>query len=401
MKLKNIFGNMSLILLVLILLSTTVSAHGLAPAKIPLNFEPNLEKEISFLALTKGDFPTYFTLELEGEFSKYAELDKNSLFINMGETQKEFKVKLKLPENLPPGPNILYVKVIEQDTLSTSTASAKNALVGQIIINVPYTGVYVDSKLEIEHGEIAKPMTFTVSLFGRGDIPAMCYATIDIFDPEGKKLDTIVTNQNQVAQAQATKVEAIWRNNLEKGLFDAQATVICAEQKTILKEQFYVGNPSVNVLEIKADNFILGEIAPIRLMLQNNWNRKFDDVFVEILVLDDFGKLIQQFKSATLPIGAEEIKEYTAYWETEKLSIGKYNLNVITYFDKKGTLQESFIADVGINKLTVQKATGQVIGAEEGKSSSFMPVIILLLVILVAMNAGFIYYLKSRKKIIK
>ena len=265
-KIKWIFA-FSLILALLLI--SQVSAYGITPAKKAINFEPNLETEIQFLALSKGEFPTYFTIELKGKLAEYAELNKNTLFLDIGETQEPFEVKLTLPENLTPGPNDLHVVLIEQDPTSDATAIAKNALIGQVIVHVPYTGIFVDSKLQIEHGEISKPMKFAVSLFGRGEITASCYAEIDIKDATGKKIDTIVTNKQMVAKGDVTKIEAIWTENYNKGLFDAEAKVHCGDKTKNLFEQFYVGNPSVKVLNIDADNFLLGEINPIILTEKN------------------------------------------------------------------------------------------------------------------------------------
>ena len=391
---KKLFGMILLVFTMLIILSIQANAYGIAPAKSAVNFEPNLEKDFEIFILSKGDLPIYFSIELAGELAQYAEVDQTSLFLDIGETKKPVKVKLKLPNELPPGINTLHVNVIEQSKFSDSTATAKNAMVGQIIVNVPYTGVYVESKLYPEHGEIDKPMLFTISLFGRGTETASCYATINILDAEEKTIDTIVTSTKMVAPGASDKLETYWSNNNKKGLFTARSKVNCGDKETILTEEFYVGNPSVSVMEITAEEFTLGKIIPIKLALQNNWNRPFSDVYAEILVMDNTGELTQQFKSAYETIGPEEIKDVTAYWETKNLNIGEYNLTVITYFDKKGTLQESFIATVGIDSLEVHKATGKVIDSTDVKKTDKLSVIILLGIIILVLNAGALYYFK-------
>ncbi|MGE0792805.1 MAG: hypothetical protein AB7V77_01335 [Candidatus Woesearchaeota archaeon] len=389
-------------LLMFLVLPMLTSAYGIAPAKTTLNFESNLKQNFEFFALSTGEKPIYFSLELDGDLAQYAKLNQKFINMQVGERKKSFNVELNLPETLPPGQNILQVKLIEQSIGSTATATATNVLVSQIIVYAPYTGIYVESELEIKHGEVSKPMEFTVSLYGRGDIPAYCHATIDIKNPKNETLDTIVTNKIMVAQGEATKITATWDKNSNAGLFDAYAQVHCGDKINNLYKQFYVGNPTVSVLEIKADKFVLGKVSPIAIILKNNWNRDFKDVYVRIEVFDELNNSLQNFKSASQEIPAEEIREVTAYWETKDLDVGNYLLKVITYFDNKGSFQESFVATLGIDDLFVQKASGQVIGAKQKTSlmnSSLLSIIIIFLIIIIIFNVALIMFLKKKKVI--
>lgn len=399
MKNKHIFSLMILIILT-ILLSSQVTSFGLAPAKKILNFEPGMSKTIDFSILSKGDSQGFFTIVLQGDLEKYATLDKNSAFLDFEETKETFSLKLNLPQELPQGPNELTVLVIEQDPDDTTTVNVQNAIAAQIIVNVPYDGISVESVLNAEKINVGEPLTLTISLFGRGEIPAQCYATIDIKTPANELIDTLVTGKQIVAQAEAKKIDATWKNTQNKGLYQAEATVHCEDQIQVLRKQFYVGNPSVSVLSIVSDKFILGQIAPIDITMRNNWNQKFNDVYVEILVLSDTGTILQQFKSPSEGMDADDVKTVTAYWETETLQVGDYNLNVVTYFDKTGVNQEKFIAHVETNKLLVNKITGNVVNefSTEGKdSTSKISFLILIVALLIGINIAIIVYFKTKK----
>lgn len=399
-KTKKLFFSF-LILVFILLFSFQVTAYGLAPAKKIINFQPNLEQTIEFSVLSKGDSQAFFTLKLEGSLKDYAILEQESLYLDFQDTSKTFKVKLNLPDKLPPGENTLEVQVIEQKVTSESTAVVQTAIVGQVVVNVPYTGVHVESKLYIPKAKISQPLTFTISLFGRGDIPATCYATIDIKTPTNELVETLISEKIVVNKADAKKLELIYTNTQNKGLYLAEAIIHCQDKTNILRENFYIGDPSVSVVSIISDKFILGEIAPIKIALRNNWNQRFKDTYVEILVLGPSGTIIQQFKSASEEIASEEIKTFTAYWETEKITVGNYNLNVVTYFDNNGVNQEKFIANVQPNKLTVTKLTGQVVdntNYESEDHTSKLMFLIIIITILIAVNIAVIVYFKTKKK---
>lgn len=391
----------------IIIFSSNVFAFGIAPAKSVYNFEPNLEKEIDFLIVSKGDTQKYLSLEVEGELSEYVTLDKKSLLMDYGDTSKNFKVNIKLPSSISEGQHIIYVKIIEQDSMSSATTSIQNALVGQIIINVPYDGVHVDAKFSAQRSEINKPVLFTISLFGRGKTPANCYGVIDIKGPTNEVVDTVITNKILVKETDATKVEATWKGTENSGIYLAEATVHCEDKMQILNTEFYIGNPSIDILSIFSDKFILGEISPIDAILKSNWNAKLDNVYLEFFVLDNSNNIIQKFKSPATSINAKDIAELRSYWETKGLISGNYLINLIAYIDDLGTQQKSYKAQVSERELKVMELTGKVVSQstnddedEEKDESSFLSKQISVLTIIVFLLVIFniIFFLSFRKK---
>jgi hypothetical protein len=403
----------SLILIIFIFIvlflysSSNVFAFGIAPAKTSINFEPGFEREINFLILSKGEEDKYLTLQLEGNLSNYAQLNKNNLHIAYGDTSKDFGIKLKLPSELPQGKQIIYVKVIEQDSLSGATASVANALIAQIIINVPYDGVYVEGKLDVQKGEVNKPILFTISLFGRGKTPANCYGVIEVKGPTNELVKSLVTNKILVSQGTALKVEAIWNGTTNEGIYTAQATLHCEDKMQTLKDAFYVGSPSIEILSIYSDKFILGEISPIDALLKSNWNSKFDNVYLEFFVLDNSNNVIQTFKSSSTSINAKDIATLRSYWETKGLIAGNYLVNLVAYIDDMGTNQKSYKAEVSANNLKIMALTGDVVSnsnndgeddaiVEESFFSKQLSVLTFLVIVLLFVNVYF--FNKLRKK---
>jgi len=311
-----------------------------------------------------------------------------------------------LPSTLSAGDHVLYVKVVESSN-DNSMASTRTSLVSQIVVTVPYDGVFVDAQLIVDQSKVTEPTKFTISLFGKGNVPAMCYASIDIKGPTNDLITTIMTNKKMLKKAEASKLEVEWKGDKNKGLYLAEANVYCADKIQVLREQFYVGNPTVSVLSIEANEFELGLIIPVTLTLKNNWNRDFEDVYAEAIVLDKNGNIIQEFKSATESINAEGIDEVTAYWETKNLLVGLYDLSITTYFEGKSH-QEMFKANVALDSLKINKLTGNVLSgvgnngdtimSNEVGMSSQMSVLILLVLILIVVNVGLVFYLKSKKK---
>jgi hypothetical protein len=104
---------------------------------------------------------------------------------------------------------------------------------------------------------------------------------------------------------------------------------------------------------------------------------------------------VQSFKTSPEDIPAMGRRTIQGYWDTSKLVVGEYDLNVLLHFEDT-TTQKTYPASVSLDKLIVRTPTGQVSGTADGGGSSISSTLILLLVILIILNVvGFIIMKKS------
>ena len=404
-----VFYLITIFAFILIFNSSSVIAFGVAPANSVVVFEPNYQDIIDYYILSDGNSEGYFRVELEGDLAKYATLSSKNLYINYGENEKKFSVELKLPDSIPGGKNIIKVKLIQTDSPDGGMIGAKNIFISSILINVPYDGVYVQTKFYAEHGEVNQPLKFSLGLLNKGNEVATCHATIDILGPTNNVIDRIVSDKKTLLPKASDKLIATLSNTENRGIFMAEATIHCGDNIEVLRESFYIGNPSVNVIDISAENFVLGEIVPILINLKNNWNENYDNVRVEAFVLDKNDKIVQTFKSPGESIKSLDFGNVVAYWETKNLIVGEYDINVIVYFGNGKTTQETFTANVAMDKLTVNTGiTGYVTNGNAGASTGSgdvvvdkvdmqMSLLIMLVIILVIANISVLMFLKRKK----
>ena len=150
--------------------------------------------------------------------------------------------------------------------------------------------------------------------------------------------------------------------------------------KTITRD-FTVSGEKIVSEYISSDDFNLGQIVPVNIGVKNNWNSEVKGVYAEVNVLTKSGDKVQSFKSGPEDIASRNDGELNAYWDTSKLVVGEYDLNVLLHFGSE-TTQETYHATINLNKMEVVSPTGNVIGDKTGNSG----MLVMLIVILIAVN---------------
>ena len=90
-------------ILAIILLAATVNALGVTPGRTNINFEPNSEKEVVFTVTNSQRENLNVVVTLEGELSKYIEINETRFSLAADESGRLISYKIKLPDKLDPG----------------------------------------------------------------------------------------------------------------------------------------------------------------------------------------------------------------------------------------------------------------------------------------------------------
>jgi len=69
------------LLLLLVILSTSVSAIGISPDKLNLNYEPLAEGELSVYVINTEDSEINTSLTLQGDLAKYFKINEKYFYI--------------------------------------------------------------------------------------------------------------------------------------------------------------------------------------------------------------------------------------------------------------------------------------------------------------------------------
>jgi len=182
------------------------------------------------------------------------------------------------------------------------------------------------------------------------------------------------------------------------GDFMAEATLIYDGESKTEKAEFKVGETNINIGSISVDKFNLGGIAKFDIMLESQWNKMIEDVKAIVDVMQGT-KIYTSSRTETVNLEPYEKQQVSAYWDTDKVIPGKYEMKVSLFY--LGTVDEKFFDILVEQDKITTTPVGQVIQTNDGEESSTILnsiyLLILLVIILIGINV-FIYLKKLRPK---
>ncbi|MFC1741505.1 hypothetical protein ACFL3V_03140 [Nanoarchaeota archaeon] len=410
-RILNMVFIMTVMLAMLVLISSSVSALGVGPSRQFISFSSGqiIEGELMIINDGKEDFRA--AVYAQGDLADYIKLGKPIVDVSASDMVKTVPYTIEFPTASPkPGQHKLEVVVRQfppdSDVADDTMVSANLAVISQIIVKVPYAGKYAEAKLFISGTENDDtPARFTVMLYNHGteDIERT-YAKVEVLSPTFEKVAEIYTNNRSVKPKEEVKLETLWKPSVSKGSYKAVVTVRYDDKEFKLEQAFDLGRFLIDVSDISVNKFSLGDVAKFDILLFNSWNTKIDDVYVEMIVEDSSGKKMTEFKTSVIDIPSQQGGELEAYWYTEGAAPGIYTVKLIVHYAGKIT-QKEYDFEVSTNSMTKLGTVGQAIISEEEKQEVktqglLIVLIIFVIVMLIVMNIVWFYFLSRqiRKK---
>jgi hypothetical protein len=418
-KVLNMSGIYAVIILVVtLLLVSTVSGIGVAPAKKTINFEPHLETQEKIRVLNPEGNAMSVIVYAKGPIKDYISFDNNLVVFEDGITEKEIIYTIKLPDDiekpgihetdiivmeLPKGDGKVIVldggKVIFAGEQTGTQVSATTSVATKVNVYVPYPGKYAEGKLFIDEAKVNESVIFTISTynFGIEDIEKL-NAKIEILGSTNELIGIVESNEIALSAKSEGKVATSWTARVNPGKYHAIATIMYDNKKYKVEKNFYVGNMLVEIVDVLIPSFSLGDIAKFEIMMENKWNQPIREVYANFAVLDENGREFTNFKTETVSLDSEETKKVNAYWDTTDVSHGEYDVDLKIHYAGKVT-EKIFQIYVNLDSIkTNLMPVGRVINeqpADVKKSSN--SILIVIVIILIAINLGWFVYF-SRKK---
>jgi len=152
----------------------------------------------------------------------------------------------------------------------------------------------------------------------------------------------------------------------------------------------------LSIESILVNNFRLGEIAKLQILVENKWGQELKAVFANLIVYNNENQIMADVKSPNENIPALSKKELIAYWDTVGVTEGEYNGKLMVRNGEKSS-DKNLILKVSENSLDVT-GVGYAIRQSGGKGVSFTNILIILVVLLILVNISwFIYFYRLRK----
>lgn len=378
-------------------------AIGVTPGRTTVDFEPNMERAVTFTIINNEhkNFNAY--IYAEDELKDIITSEKNIIEFRETDDSKTFTYKFRLPEKFEkPGDHWAKIIIMEMqpdtENREGQVVLATTAVAHQLRVKVPYPGNYADIDLIVNDAEPDAEAGFFIKIFNIGtENIKKAYATIDIMGATNEKIATIESEEIQVESKKTGEINLAWKAEVNPGMYHAVATVNYDGNVAKAEKNFAVGAMRIDVLDVKVRNFVLGGIAKFEINTENKWNQKISDVFAEMSVNDRNGDQVASFKSSSTDVGALQRSTLYAYWDTEGVAKGAYDAKLILHYGGK-TSERLLKTSVNLESIDAEIVgmTAKVITAKGGAGPAadyLVPIVIILIMI----NAGWFMYFKRNK----
>ncbi|MBU0959701.1 MAG: hypothetical protein KKB31_07180 [Nanoarchaeota archaeon] len=394
---------LTLVLIFLIIQISTISSIGITPGRTSFNYEPNAHKEVSFSVVNTENKDMSVVLFVRGVLNGSVILNRAYDEFSSTDGSKSFVYSLTMPPSMgAPGLYETEIVALEmpRDLQSSGTfVGATVAVVTQLHVYVPYPDKYLEGKMEIISDDDGKTLFF-LPVVNRGKLDIVsARATIEIYTALNEKVATVETDYTSVNSLQRAELIGEWIPNVHPGKYLAIATLIYDNEVSEIQKEFNVGEALIEIEELYVNDFSLGEIAKFNALVNNKWSNPIKDSYLNILVYNNDGQVMADFKSPNYNLGALSKSEMVAYWDTAGVHKGTYDGKLVLWYGVKST-EKNIELDISENKIGVSGITGRVLvrGKSEGLGTNTL--IIILIGVLIFVNVIWFIIIKKfmRKK---
>ena len=402
-KFSLVNGSVIILLVSIFLLSVfvnDVSALGITPGRTTINFAPNLEQDVGFSLLNNEHKKMSVVFFVQGELNGSITLFNNNIAFLPSEDSKSFHYKVKLPEKLEPGLHTAEIMALEIPEASAdgTYVGATVAVVSQLYVYVPYPGKYADIELNVLDAEQNSTATFIVPVINRGKVGiGEARALIDIYTSLNEKVAALETDFAPIEPGARTELSAKWLVNVNSGDYLAKVTVFYDGESRSIEKQFGVGVNVLTIESILVNDFRLGEIAKLQVLIENRWNQELKSVFANLIVYDEDSRVMADVKSAAEDIPSLSRRELIAYWDTVGVQEGEYDGKLMVKYGKKSS-DKNLLLKISANSLDIT-GVGYAIRGDRGRGINMVTILLVLVVILLVVNlAWFVFFRRFIRK---
>ena len=389
-----------MMMLIILFYVSPIVALGVTPGRTTLDFAPNLERDVEFSILNTEKKDMNAAFSVEGDLKDYVTIDADVVSFSSTEESKSFKYKLRLPNGLSPGlhtADIITLELPPETNDPGMVIKATVSVVTQWYVYVPYPGKYIESSLDIVTKEETNVVNFYLPFISRGDESiASVKSIIDIYKGS-EKITSINTNELSVSSGERKELTAVWNPDVAPGGYNAIANIDYDGNNIKIEKKFNIGPEEFGVLGVSVNDFRLGDVAKIRILVQNKLSDSVPNTFANLKVYDSNLKNLVNLKSENYDIPALSNQEMVVYWDTENLEKGQYGSELkIDYNDK--FVSKNFKIDVSETSMSFSGVGFVIADGIQGKTS-MTTILVIVIGALVLINLSWlIWWIRHRKK---
>ncbi len=365
-----------LIISLILVLSSSVTALGVGPVYTNLEFEPNFEKEYTFSIYNDENDAFKAIIKIEGELASYISINTTEEIFEETDSNKKVKLSLNLPRDMVPGKYNSEI-TITRNMAPKGMIGLQTIVSHKLKLTVPAHGKYISE--DIVEGK--DNISLEITNIGLKTITQVNFINT-IYDEENKWVQ-----ENSITEFVSDEIFTILiPKEQSPGIYTHELYIKYDELEKNNSFKITIGELKVEILDSKLENSKLNEINELKTELIADWNQELKNLRIEG-ILKQNGKIVElmsDIKTNEFDFYKQTIQ--SIYLNAEKLAKGEYDLE-LTVFQGENIL--------GSNTFTV------VLKEEEItiKQKSNLITIILIPIILIIL-AAFIY-IESKKIIAK
>jgi hypothetical protein len=397
MKINKLFG-----ICILVLFSLTfiheVYALGISPGRRIIDYRPGTEMSYELKIWNNEHKDMKVMLYVGGDLSNIVELSDYELDFSSDEEYKKISYKVRLPDEIEePGDHEIQIVAgeVPKEMASRGVSMVVSlSVAAQVIIRVPYPGKYALAELKVAETNKVDEVRFIVVVNNLGTQKIVnSYGVIDIYGPTNEKIASISSEAGSVLAGEKVELNAIWDDNVNPGKYYAKLSLYYDGEVAHAEKTFEVGEPLIEMRDIRVRDFKLGEIAKFGVMVENKWSDAIEDVYTEVIIREE-GHEVGRFKSSSEDIDKLSTETLVAYWDTAGVEEGVYDASVILYYEGKSTVRD-MKASISLNSISFDAFGTGMVGAKFSRGSDLLIVGIIILIII---NIGWFIYFRVKRR---
>ena len=396
---KKFFLAIGFILLVGIFNLDVVSSISISPARTTMDFVSGTSREISVTIYNIEDKKVDYSIEAHGDLASYISDYPKIVSFESGEASKVFTYKVTLPESLDPGINEGGVSITElADENSDAQVFARVSVVSQLYVYSLHPGKYANANFKIISADQGGDVEFIFPIASQGtfDITNI-RAQIDIKNLEGDLIDSFTTPGIEVKSGEKKDLKYLWSADFPEGEYTAFASLIYDEDTLSFEENFHIGDKDLELEDIYVEDFSLGEIVKLEMLVKNNWNKPLERVYLLADIYDDTG-VVSTFESASHTIDAGSKYSFNSFWDTDGVLPGSYFADIGDHYEDYGFSKETVIFEASENELKIVGLGNVVSSSPFEVGSNLILWIVIGLLVLVIFVILIVFYRRKKKK---
>ncbi|MBR9706251.1 hypothetical protein GOV14_04400 [Candidatus Pacearchaeota archaeon] len=331
-----IYKKSVMIILIVVICITPITALGLTPAKVIAHYYPGGYMSMTYTTLsTQPDY--VYRIYADGDFSKSVQFDKTSITGGGG-----FLMNLTFPDTAPKyGENLLYIHITENKRKSSGFSTIVN--VGALIkILVPYPGRYAEIEgFGVQTVNEGMKSDIGMEVINRGEENLEVSPLVELYS-SGELIHKVVFDKTFINNRSFKEFKAtIDTTDFPPGPYEAYAYVDYGGGIANATFDFLIGTLFVDVINW-TKKVPTGGLSPYLVEVESKWNNNIDRIYAMVNITNETGE-VASFKTSPTDLPNWQKDTVSAYVDVENVNPGIYDAKIVLIYEDVNTTKDSFL----------------------------------------------------------